>query len=132
MKHPGFIHCPGDTAPGQFHPSAPLFLPWLSGEPLGLLRKAACLSHFLEPGSSEPSLNPLPLENLLGTEPDWSKESTQDAHGQVGLDSLKPLHSDLPWGGKNRVGGEKGPGGEPWCSWQSRTKHLCLLDLYRG
>lgn len=55
------------------------------------------------PGSS-------PLENLLGAESDGAKERTQDAHGQAGLDSLKPLHHDLPWwqAGGEGAGGEQG------------------------
>lgn len=48
--------------------------------------------------SLDPSLpSPSSLrQNLLGTESNWSKERSQDAHGQAGLDSLKPLHHDLP------------------------------------
>lgn len=31
----------------------------------------------------------------LSTETDWSKECTQDAHGEASLHSLKPFHHDL-------------------------------------
>lgn len=51
------------------------------------------------PISWSPALSPnlSALENLLGAELDRSEECTQDAHGQAGLDSLKPFHHDLPW-----------------------------------
>lgn len=100
MNCPGFSYWPGGPGPSQFHLSAPFLPPWLPGGPLRLLRKAACSSFSWSLGPFDISLDPSPprLENLLGTESDWSKECAQDAHGQAGLDSLKPLHHDLPCG----------------------------------
>lgn len=113
MNYPGFIHGPGDPTPGQFPLSTPFFPPRPPGGPPGPLREAASSSISWSPGPSELSPDPRPLENLLGTESDWSKQCTQDAHGQAGLDSLKPFHHDLPWGqGGDEMAGEQGPGRE--------------------
>lgn len=74
--------------------SAPAFPSWLPEIHWGCSERLWALPISWSP---EPSPDPSALENLLGAELDWSEECTQDAHGQAGLDSLKPFHHDLSW-----------------------------------